>query len=727
MTLTLEPGTPVENLMGGNGNDTLIGNAASNLLTAGTGNDTLIGGGGTDTYVFPSDPGNDTIRGTIAGAADPTPTIVVNGSVSLLPGSTPGTMEIMAQNDSIITFADPATSLTIAANAVNVAGLDSALKARLSFMGGTYTIDGKIDAGSGGLSVNASNININSKITTTGDITLTANAYGGIFVPGLIQQAGAGPQISSITLGPNAQLSGANVTLSGDANDSMTNLPTHVSDVLELLGSFRPFFGLADVLTQSTITVAGGASITAEQNVSITAESDATASLTTVSPAVIAGSWARAQAYATIDVGSGASITAPDGAVTISTITTNTISVKNYELSLPYVYGIDLAVAATQSYSQAHTTIEPGAVITAGGPQGNVTISATNKKSVSSTVSDGDGSDRLGVAVGVNLSTTDAEASVGGTIVAAGKVNVTASSTTAANSTSVDSVIGDSLYFPVIESLKVGRLPTGAYTPIANGVSDLITKFKNLVSQTLKGQTAQQTAADIQADQVQSQKVGIAAAVGFASSRNQAIASVASTGQIDAGGDINVDSTVADELQTSVISEVNQYTDPNVNPNDPNDPRSKLGNVARTKQNAAAMGVAVSLFTNISQAFIAPGATVNTFGALNVHADTELPFTTFNWNQFLNSNSIGSDIAQGVEYLIGSVLNENLGIQNAFSTWAQAASDAQNYGLALSTDVLLIQNNTDAYIGSARGSTRTRLITRSPRTSRSWRRRTPSL
>lgn len=57
-------GTVLENLTGGQGNDTLRGNTSGNILTGGAGNDTLDGAAGNDTYAFDadSDLGSDTIQ-----------------------------------------------------------------------------------------------------------------------------------------------------------------------------------------------------------------------------------------------------------------------------------------------------------------------------------------------------------------------------------------------------------------------------------------------------------------------------------------------------------------------------------------------------------------------------------------------------------------------------------------------------------------------------------------
>ena len=56
---TLTGGSRDDVLEGGGGDDSLVGGAGADMLTGGLGNDTLAGGGGTDTFVYSS--GNDTI------------------------------------------------------------------------------------------------------------------------------------------------------------------------------------------------------------------------------------------------------------------------------------------------------------------------------------------------------------------------------------------------------------------------------------------------------------------------------------------------------------------------------------------------------------------------------------------------------------------------------------------------------------------------------------------
>jgi Ca2+-binding RTX toxin-like protein len=55
LQLTLMAGDTMENVIGGAGNDMLIGNTLNNTLTGGGGDDVLVGGAGNDTFAFDTD------------------------------------------------------------------------------------------------------------------------------------------------------------------------------------------------------------------------------------------------------------------------------------------------------------------------------------------------------------------------------------------------------------------------------------------------------------------------------------------------------------------------------------------------------------------------------------------------------------------------------------------------------------------------------------------------
>jgi serralysin len=60
-------GTTIENAIGGQGRDLLVGNAADNHLTGGKGNDVLVGNGGADTFIFANDGSTDTVKDFTTG------------------------------------------------------------------------------------------------------------------------------------------------------------------------------------------------------------------------------------------------------------------------------------------------------------------------------------------------------------------------------------------------------------------------------------------------------------------------------------------------------------------------------------------------------------------------------------------------------------------------------------------------------------------------------------
>jgi Ca2+-binding RTX toxin-like protein len=99
LQLSLNSATAIENVIGGLGNDVLVGNSLANTLTGGGGNDTLMGAAGNDTYLFDVDSplGTDSLTdavgvetisfaGSTAGAAlslGLTTTQIVSSNLSL--------------------------------------------------------------------------------------------------------------------------------------------------------------------------------------------------------------------------------------------------------------------------------------------------------------------------------------------------------------------------------------------------------------------------------------------------------------------------------------------------------------------------------------------------------------------------------------------------------------------------------------------------------------------
>ena len=569
---------------------------------------------------------------------DPAPTIVVAGNVTLQAGVAIGLMEILAQDNNTIVFEDPG-ALTIDAGALSVVSVDPSLQADLSFEGGPFTINGNINFGSSSVNVNSTQIDLSGRITTTGDITLDANALA--FAPGVLYEASlTGKQQAGIDVFPGTEIEANNVTIYADANNdfitSDTSIGTSIgSTIADLLAAIRPEVGLADVLTQATIVISPGATIEARQDVNIQANAEATATLRTLGIISITATWARAEADATVDILSGASIVSDGGNIDIASVTTNQIDAESENLGVVSFRKLDFSFAMSMSSSTATTTVEQGASIDAKAAFGNVFISASSTKNDATSASGGSSSDLLAAALALSLANTDAETHANGTITAGGDVYITATSTTLEDSTKVLDSIGTGFKTPATNAAKRPAQPVGQL------YSAILATAKNLYNTYIKNLTAEQVYMKTQSSQQKSQKVGIAAAVGFAASSNTAIAEVGSTGIVAASGNVSVASQVTDQMQTSAIAEVQPYTDPVVSGDAPSDPRFNQGTMARTKKNAAAIAVGVSIFDNNSQALIDPGASVDAAGSLNVQANTSIPFNDFNWNNFASTKLVG--------------------------------------------------------------------------------------
>ena len=66
--LSIATGALIENVIGGDGNDTIEGNDLANLIAGGFGDDTMIGGAGADTFEFYDDFGDDIISDFTRGS-----------------------------------------------------------------------------------------------------------------------------------------------------------------------------------------------------------------------------------------------------------------------------------------------------------------------------------------------------------------------------------------------------------------------------------------------------------------------------------------------------------------------------------------------------------------------------------------------------------------------------------------------------------------------------------
>jgi hypothetical protein len=170
--------------------------------------------------------------------------------------------------------------------------------------------------------------------------------------------------------------------------------------------------------------------------VTIAGNSESTVNLHVLNVLLVAAGSGATEADSTVTIDPGVTINA-GGDVAISSTTTNSVTVSTSNLAInaaqALVAGLDFVVALSQSYSTATTTTAQGATINA--LDGSVTVSSSTTKMVSLSASGGGSADTLNAVVAVNISTTDAETNIAGTINAGQNVSVTATSNTPMNET----------------------------------------------------------------------------------------------------------------------------------------------------------------------------------------------------------------------------------------------------------------------------------------------------
>ncbi len=203
----------VENLLGGPGNDTLIGNAFANDLNGGSaGNDTLVGGTGTDTYTGGS--GSDTVSyaehtSDVSASIDATANDGAAGELENIPSD--------VENLTGGTGNDTLLGTTSANVFIGGGGTDTVSYADHS-ADTTLSIDGVANDGATGELDNIQ-VDIENLIGGSGTDTMTGSGVANVLNAG----AGGNDTLSGMAGSDTLVGSIGNDTLSGgDGNDAMT-------------------------------------------------------------------------------------------------------------------------------------------------------------------------------------------------------------------------------------------------------------------------------------------------------------------------------------------------------------------------------------------------------------------------------------------------------------------------------------------------------------------------
>ncbi|HMM75895.1 MAG TPA: leukotoxin LktA family filamentous adhesin [Gammaproteobacteria bacterium] len=480
-------------------------------------------------------------------------------------------------------------------------------------------------------------------------------------------------------------------TVVGEDDGDTWDSDVFLEDFVDLFASVRPLVGV--VIAETAATVNLGASAAGKQTkieaggaVTISAEAASSATVDSYGIAASIG-YARSRADATVNV-TGATEISGGGPVNVGAYIDNhldvTATVVDPSEQSKGKVPVDVAVAYTEAYGTATTFVGSDAKIvgTGSGANDKVTVASRSVKDLSTEVGAGAGNDLFGAAVAITNSDTRAVTTVNGQVKSQRDLAVEATADTDGNGTAAESAIGDSLFEYSSDDLadvKYSRLNK------ATVLQFLVEKLGDRIA------SGTEMASDSGTDSSFVKNNGFAAAVAIANHRNEAHATIGGGADLEAKGDLAVLAQTSDQQSLSATSEVAPSRSDGGG-------QSGGGSGSGDKKNAVSASVLVANFDSVAQAIVAgqsgSRARVDALGTLSVKAETLNPYEV-HWAP-LELASEPQTISGWLEAIPGS----DLGIPDTFfTTWAQAAAEGEQNGLAGSVNVLDIDNTAAAVIG----------------------------
>lgn len=473
-------------------------------------------------------------------------------------------------------------------------------------------------------------------------------------------------------------------------DDPAWDTDVFLEDFVDLFADARMFVGVVIAKTDATVNLGASApdkqtSIEADGAINIKAESASSASVSSYGIAASIG-YANSHANATVDVGAKTKITG-GGPITVGAYIDNNVDVvarvvdptEKDKGKVP----VDIAVAYTTATGTASTTVGSGVEITgnASGANDKVTVEAVSSKDLSTEVGAGAGNDLFGGAVAITHSDTRATTTVNGRVTSQANLDVKAVATTDGNDTSAESAIGDSLFEYTTEDLKDFKYSRLNKTTVLQA---LVEKIGDRIAGGTEMKADSGTGSSFVKDN------GVSAAVAIANHRNEAHATVGAGADLEAKKDLAVLAKTEDRQTLSSTSEVAPSR------SDGSTGESGEGD----KKNALAAAVLVANFDNVAQATAAgttgtgKRARLDALGTLSVKAETLNPYEV-NWAPLDQASQ-----PQTISGWLNAIPGSDLGIPDTFfNTWAQAAAEGEQNGIAGSVNVLDIDNTAQAVIG----------------------------
>ncbi len=494
----------------------------------------------------------------------------------------------------------------------------------------------------------------NVKLTAkNADITITAKngaKDGNDYTSGTLTN---GKAVAGITIGKNAQLDADNINLS-----ALNVIETGWGSSGE--PSLSGFLGVSLLDAETYIRLSQGASLSADNDISLNLESIAKAKAT-VGTMVVSASYAELNHTAEISVtdaimNAGGNISLKSALLSSVDLDAYTVASKDSNVAT----GFAGSFAYGQMFSDNTISVSGGSV-TAGK---NINVEATTDKNMT-----------------VKAATVGLISSVGAldVAIAESEVNNKAliNSAVSGKDVNVVSDIHSITSTNASGNAGLGNLGSKFVGAVENKVQALTPDaILNLITSTGAGKKITDAADNHQQGQTQGQKatIKIAGAISYVDHQNTAEAVIGAQGDVQAQNDINVQSKVYDVATNAAEASASGG--------------SSDDNQAK---NAVAAAVTIADFQNTSRAYISGNAQVDAVHRLNVQSDVIMPpkytaegSTYFNLSSLKKGESEGfwNDFVDSSETLWGTIFehaNTNLGILDEFyNSWAKSSANLDN-------------------------------------------------
>ncbi|MEM6469652.1 MAG: hypothetical protein AAF802_08775, partial [Planctomycetota bacterium] len=501
---------------------------------------------------------------------------------------------------------------------------------------------------------------------TPGNLAITATANLDGFISFFSNSLPVIPSVSNMRanvslVGTTIRAGGVTIDADADAadlyDDDQPGKDTNYSEktveaISEYIGSISLFFGFAISKASSSVTIDGG-TINAD-NVSITSDAATDAITRSISPLYGALALGIAEPKAMISVTNGTGIVST-GDVSLSTNADADLvassSLRGARIGASVTVGIvDLDSKATLSSDSS---------IRAGGKV-DVIAHGNKNQSVNSTTS-GYKEAKGTMAVTYSQSVTDVLAAVDGVVDAGSHVTIDSDLKTERNTFTAGTTTG-----------------LGSITP------QIVRPVRNLQSWN-KLQKSLNFLVGKQQSNVRNGGNGFAGGFNVGYQTNDVQSRVGNGASVTSvNGDLQVTSTLQEFPKLAARS----YT---ASRNEVVGGRS----VVDIRDSSVSIAVSIGQFDNEAMAIIGDNATINVGRDLNVRSSTEIPWEQL-WTRRVSRRGL-----QSPGDFVGTKINYDFGIQNGFFTsWAEAFTEGREFAFGLQANILSLDNNAEATIGS---------------------------